>query len=127
MADKKRTFTILASEIGFNGGDYKSDSPKSAARKAAKRLFQLVNKDAAYHKFKRLESIKFILREKTSGSDKKTYFYESTVEELKEPIFIKVKDPSNKDADAQGYIQYPITKEVKVSSCPQAHFDHTQH
>ena len=128
MSDnKKRSFTIQASEIGFQGGDYKSSSPWSAAKKASKRLFQLVEKDPAFKDFKKLDTIKFILREKTQGSDKKSYFYEGSVEELKEPIYIKVKAPGSKDADADGYVKYPVTKEVQVATCPQHHFDHIQH
>lgn len=128
MADnKKRTFTIQASEIGYKGGEYKSSSPWSAAKKASKRLFQLIEKEPAYKDFKKLASVKFILREKTQGSDKKSYFYEGTVEELKEPIYIKVKAPDSKDADAAGYVKYPITKEIQVATCPQHHFDNMHH
>lgn len=126
MADKKRSFTIQASEIGFTGGDYKSSSPWSAAKKASKRLFQLVEKEEAYKEFKKLETIKFILREKTMGSEKKSYFYEGSVTELKEPIYIKVKAPNSKNADTDGYVKYPITKEIQVATCPQHHFDQMQ-
>jgi flagellar basal body rod protein FlgC len=126
-ADKKRSFTIQGSDITFEGGNYKGDTPKAAARKAAKRLFALAkDKNSPYHKYHNLVTIKFILREKTRGSDKKTYFYEANVHELKgdEIKYIKVKSPDSEDADEQGYVQYPVTKEIKVATCTEPHFSH---
>jgi hypothetical protein len=122
--DKKRTFTIQASEIGFVGGEYKSDSPSKAAKKAAKRIFQLVSKVDEYKKYASRDSLKFILREKTTGSEKKTYFYETSVKNLKSPKYIKVKAPGNADADEEGFVKYPITKEIKVSACSESHVSH---
>jgi hypothetical protein len=125
---KKRTFTIQGSEITFKGGSYKGDSPKTAAKKAARRLFALIDdKNSPYHRYSHLSTIKFILREKTRGSDKSTYFYEANMHELKgkDVKYIKIKDPSNPEADEDGYIQYPITKDIKIASCPEPHFPHS--
>ncbi len=124
MSNTKRTFTIQASEIGFSGGEYKSDIPSKAAKKAANRLFELVSKNDAYKKFSDLTSIKFILREKSKGSDKKTFFYDATKKDLRSPKYIRVKAPDNKDADENGYIKYPIHKEIKVATCSQSHVAH---
>lgn len=125
--DKKRSFTIQGSDITFEGGNYKGDTPKGAARKAAKRLFSLVKDEKSpYHKYSRLTTIKFILREKTRGSEKKTYFYEANIHELTGDAikYIKVKSPESEGADEDGYIKYPITKEIKVATCAEPRFDH---
>ena len=93
----KRSFTIQASEIGFTGGVYKSDLPSTASKKAAKRLFQLIeDKSGPYHsKFGNLTKVKFILREKTQGSPKKTFFYDAEKKNLTSPKIIKLKAPTN--------------------------------
>jgi hypothetical protein len=115
--DKKRTFTIESSVIGFTGGSYKSDSPLKAGKKAAKRLFQLIEKEEEYKKFASRDSLKFVLREKTRGSDKKTFYYETSLEDLKTPKVITVKAPKSPAADANGMVKYTVTKEIKVASC----------
>lgn len=125
--DKKRSFTIQGSEIAFKGGDYKGDTPKGAAKKAAKRLFALTrDKESPFHRYARLTTIKFILREKTRGSDKKTYFYEANLHELKgdDIKYVKVHSPDSELADEEGNIKYPITKEIKVATCAEPHFNH---
>lgn len=126
-SEKKRTFTIQGSDITFKGGDYKGDTPKVAAKKAAKRLFALArDRKSPYHRYAHLSTIKFILREKTQGSDKKTYFYEANIHELTGDAikYIKVKSPDSEEADEDGYIKYPITKEIKVATCAEPHFNH---
>lgn len=115
--DKKRSFTIQSSEIGFAGGDYKSDAPGKAAKKAAKRLFKLIETVEEYKKFASHDKIKFFLREKTRGSDKKVYVYETSVEDLKTPKVIMVKAPDSPQADENGLVKYTVTKEIKVSTC----------
>lgn len=117
MSDKKRTFTIQASEIGFTGGEYKSDLPSKAAKKAAKRIFALAAKDAAFKKFSDRKTLWFVLREKTRGSDKKVFFYKGLVQDLKNPKFVMVKAPGNADADDKGMIKYAVTKEIKIAVC----------
>jgi hypothetical protein len=120
----KRTFTIQASEIGFTGGEYKSDIPSKAAKKAGKRIFKLVSEVEEYKKFASKESIKFILREKSRGSEKKTYFYEASIKNLKSPKYIEVKAPGNAAADKNGMVKYAVTKEVKVQTCSESHVNH---
>lgn len=119
----KRTFTIQASEIGFVGGVYKSDLPSKASKKAAKRLFQLVSdKDGPYHgKYADITKVKFILREKTVGSDKKTFFYEAEKKDLATPQVIKVKAPQNPKADADGFVTYEVTKKIAVKAFAETH------
>lgn len=117
MSDKKRTFTIQASEIGFSGGDYKSDLPSKAAKKAAKRVFALAAKDASYKKFDSKKTLWFVLREKTRDSEKKVSFYKGMIQDLKNPKFIMVKSPGNADADEKGMIKYAVTKEIKIAVC----------
>jgi hypothetical protein len=115
--DKKRTFTIQSSEIGFAGGNYKSDAPGKAAKKAAKRIFNLIETVPEYHKFASHGIIKFFLREKTQGSDKKVYVYETSVEKLKTPKVVMVKSPNSPSADENGMVKYTVSKEIKVSTC----------
>lgn len=119
----KRTFTIQASEIGFVGGVYKSDLPSKASKKAAKRLFELVgDKNGPYHsKFGGINKVKFILREKTLGSDKKTFFYEAEKKDLATPKIVKVKAPKNPKADAEGFITYEVTKKIAVKAYAESH------
>lgn len=115
--DKKRSFTIQSSEIGFTGGDYKSDAPGKAAKKAAKRLFKLIETVDEYKSFASHDKIKFFLREKTRGSDKKVYVYETSVHDLKTPKVIMVKAPNSPEADDKGMVKYTVTKEIKVTTC----------
>jgi hypothetical protein len=90
-ADGKRNFTIAGSDIEFEGGKYRISSkgtPAGAARKAAKSLFRMVeNKDNApewkkYSSYKNHKTIKFILRETTQDSNKKSYYYEAKVQHI---------------------------------------------
>jgi hypothetical protein len=117
VQDKKRSFTIESSVIGFTGGSYKSDSPSKAAKKAAKRLFQLVEKVEEYKKFSTHKTLKFVLREKTRGSQKPTFYYETSVTDLKTPKIVMVKSPNSAAADENGMVKYTVTKEIKVASC----------
>jgi len=111
MSSGKRHFVVAASEVGFNGGLYKSKSPISAAKKAAKVLLRMIeNKDhnPEWHKFDHFKgkTVKFILRESTQGSAKKSYFYEASLVHLKEP---KIIQRDGKDI--------AITKQVIVKTC----------
>jgi hypothetical protein len=124
----KRTFTIQASEIGFTGGVYKSDLPSKASKKAAKRLFELIeDKNGPYHsKFSNLTKVKFILREKTQSSQKKTFFYEAEKQNLSSPKIVKVKAPTNPKADADGFITYTVTKKIQVKAYAETHHNFQQ-
>lgn len=117
VKDTKRSFTIQSSEIGFSGGEYKSDIPSKAAKKAAKRIFKLIATNDDYKKFASSDTIKFLLREKTRGSEKKSYYYETSIKDLKEPKIIMVKSPNSANADKNGMVQYTVTKEIVVSTC----------
>lgn len=116
----KRTFTIQASEIGFSGGHYKSDLPSKASKKAAKRLFELIDTSNTYKSFDG-KKIKFILRETTKGTEKKTFFYEAEKKNLSTPKIIKLKVPNNPKADADGYITYQVTKKIDVKAFAENH------
>lgn len=119
-ADKKRKFTIAGSDIGFEGGLYKSDSagtPVSAARKAAAVLFRMIenkNKNPKfnkYHSFAHHKGIKFIIRETTRGSTKESYYYEAVAHPLKTPKVIK-----------RGDQEIVVTKRIEVKAhLPSAH------
>ena len=95
--EKKRYFTIAGSDIGFEGGRYKTDksgSPISAARKAASVLFRMIEnkqknpKYNKYHAFAHYKGIKFIIREQTQNSSKESFYYEAVSHPLKEPRVI---------------------------------------
>lgn len=117
VKDTKRSFTIQSSEIGFSGGEYKSDIPSKAAKKAAKRIFKLIATEDGYKQYASRETIKFLLREKTRGSEKKSYYYETSIKDLKQPKIIMVKAPNSANADKNGMVQYTVTKEIVVSTC----------
>ena len=65
-------YTIIGSEIGYIGGNYKNDKPLLAANKAGKALFKKLE-DVKYVKYKNKKSIKFVLKNK---KDKINYCYE---------------------------------------------------
>lgn len=79
------TYTIAGSGIGYSGGNYKSDSPIAAAKKAGRQLFRKINNDREYQKYKNKSDIKFILRQKASGVPGKTFGYMVTQKKLKSP------------------------------------------
>lgn len=120
----KRVFTIQASEIGFTGGDYKSDIPSKAAKKAGRRIFKEIKESNAYKQYASHDSIKFILREKTLDSDKKTFFYEASMKNLAKPKYIEIHSPNNANADKNGIVKYAVTKEIKIATCSENHVNH---
>lgn len=87
-----RSFKISGSDIGFEGGRYKSDAgPKKAAQRAGSALFKAIaNKQdkpeyRKYKKFQEHKIIKFILTESTQGSKKESKYYEASKIPLKTP------------------------------------------
>lgn len=66
MEDGKRSFTIEDSSVDVTGGRYISKTPAAAAKKAAHQLF----KAKPGHK-----SIKIVIKETTSASAHKFYYY----------------------------------------------------
>jgi len=84
-------YTIIGSEIGYIGGNYKNDKPLLAANKAGKALFKKLE-DVKYIKYKNRKSIKFIIKMKDRNGPGKTYSYQVIKEKLKKPILIKVKN-----------------------------------
>lgn len=117
-----RNFTVENSEIGFEGGIYKAASPMSAGRKAGRMLFSMIKygsmyeadskkhakyaKYAAFAKFAKKQKVKFVLRETTADSAKKTFTYEVTQEKLKEPVIVK-----------RGDIEIKIERKFNIRSC----------
>lgn len=73
----RRSFTVQSSSISKEGGTYISTAPLNAAKKAARQLF---NKSTSNSK-----TIRFVLREMTRGSAKKTYKYVATKKKLRTP------------------------------------------
>lgn len=94
-----RSFTVQGSEFGVTGGTYHSKTPSAAAKKAARIL--LKSKPSA-------KSVKFILREATRGSAKKSYFYEAFVHHLDTPIVVN-----------RGGVEITIKKQLKLRTCQQ--------
>ena len=85
-----RTFTIQGSGLKYNGGRYKSDEVQSAAKKAATQLFRKLSLPE-YRMHKHKTQIKFILRETTKGSEKKTFYYIGERSELSKPLILTIK------------------------------------
>lgn len=80
-----KSFKILGSGIGFEGGRYVAPSVSVAAKRAGTKLFQKAMKSA---EFANKKTIKFIVGETTSGSKKKTYAYEVKRMTLEKPKVI---------------------------------------
>lgn len=90
--DNTHYFKISGSEIGFEGGRYKSSGGhKKAATKAASSLFRNIENKSnkpefrKYKKFADHKVIKFILTETTQGSKKESKYYEATKIPFKTP------------------------------------------
>ena len=122
MSEKKRTFTIQGSDLGYEGGRYKGTEPSQAARKAAKQLFRMVEnkgKKAAWKKYERFSNfkvLKFILREASRGSNKATHYYEAKVVPLSEPKVIK-----------RNGVEITVTKTIHVKTCEPERFATVAH
>ena len=97
-----RTFTVQGSDFGVTGGVYKSSTPAAAAKKASRILFKSAKTG--------VKSIKFILRETTHDSKKKTYFYEAFINYLNEPKVIN-----------RSGVDITITKEIRIKTCGEHH------
>lgn len=130
MSSNTRTFTIQGSDIGFQGGVYKSTtSPVVAARKASNMLFRMIQhgvqytsnpseykkyKDMAkYANYKNQKTIKILLRETTRNGTGKSYYYEATMKKLDEPVII------NRNGK-----EIRVDKKVDVKVCKDPHDHH---
>lgn len=67
-SDDCKTFKIMGSGIGFEGGRYVAKGFAQAAKRAGSKLFA---RAMASSEYKNKSSIKFILAESTRGADKK--------------------------------------------------------
>lgn len=134
MSDKSsnaRTFTVQGSDIGFQGGVYRSTTtPVAAARKAATILFRMIQHGvlyssdhvqhikyknmAKYAQFKNQKTIKILLRETTRNGTGKSYYYEATMQKLEDPVII------NRNGK-----EIRVDKKVDVKVCKDPH-DHHQ-
>jgi hypothetical protein len=99
------TFTIVGSEIGYGGGNYKNEQPGQAAKKAGKALFKKLTL-RKYAKYKNRPTIKFILRMRDRHSAGKTYSYMVTRVKLAKPLLIK-----------KGPIEYEVKYDYKIETC----------
>lgn len=105
----ERHFTIQGSDIGFAGGSYKASAPYNAAKKAARALFKKAETDSAFSRYKNTKAIKFLLRETTQGSEKKSFYYDGNMVKLSPPKVIVRKG-----------VEIEITREVKIKTCRDA-------
>jgi hypothetical protein len=85
-----KSFKILGSGIGFKGGRYIAENRMTAAKRAGSKLYNKIDNDPNYEKFKNKSSIKFILGEITQGSDKKTTAFEVRRTKLVTPKTVKI-------------------------------------
>lgn len=118
----ERHFTIEQSDIGFVGGYYKGSSPVSAGRKAGHMLFKVAkygklykedsNKYARYAKYEKFagfaskQKLRFVVRETTADSKKKSFTYEVSQEKLKDPIIVK-----------RGDVEIKIERKFAIKAC----------
>jgi hypothetical protein len=107
-----RSFTVAGSSIGFEGGKYISVSPSSAAKKAATRMFSLTKTGRKFSNHKSEDSIKFILRETTRGSEHKTYFYDAYKHKYDEPQVRTIPSPN-------GPVEIKYEYTIKIRACQE--------
>jgi hypothetical protein len=85
-----RSFQVFGSGIGYispTSSYYKGKEPGIVAKKFGSMLFRLINDEKSdYYKYRDQSSIKFIMREKTKGSDKATFYYKAERIELPTPV-----------------------------------------
>lgn len=82
---EKRTFKIIASDVGFVSPPtqyFTGKYPSSVAKKFGTKLFKLFKKD----------KIKVLMKETTRGSKKKIYKYALTFQEFDEPVEREIND-----------------------------------
>lgn len=86
----KRTFTVVGTGVkGVSGGRYVSRDPTSAARKAGRQIYKKLSEYQIKSRIKNGKpSIKFILRETTRDSLKKTFSYTVERKTLLEPVLV---------------------------------------
>lgn len=102
-----RNFKVAGSGIDFEGGQYRSATPMEAAKKAGSNLFRRMENNTKYKRYRnKRSSIKFILRETTRGSDKKSYYYEVKRTKKQTPVTYKIGDKV-----------ITVTWDYMVSSC----------
>lgn len=127
MAKKpERNFTVQGSDLGFTGGLYTGKTPLAAAKKAGTKLFQAIDHGVKFHedskkfakykdhaeyaKYSQQKSVKFLLRETTQGSKKKSYFYEVTQNKFDEPKIVN-----------RGGVQISVSRQIAVRACNESH------
>lgn len=89
--DTKKNYCVSGSSIGFEGGNYRSNTPSAAAKKAVRIMFSKIKDDKAYVKHKNVKQITFILRLKSkTKKDIKYYAYTGTQKKLTTPKKIKI-------------------------------------
>lgn len=108
----KRYWRIAGSGIEFEGGRFAGSSPSIIAGKAAKSLWSKIDNVSKYKRYSKRTSIKFIIRETTRGSEKKSYSYEASREKLAKPIEYKFKTDMGERTVVQKY-------KYTVKECPE--------
>jgi hypothetical protein len=86
--DVCKSFKILGSGIGYKGGRYIAVNKGVAAKRAGRKLFQKIDNNPEYKKFKNKTSIKFILGNTTRGEPNSTCAYIVSRTLLEKPISI---------------------------------------
>ena len=83
---------MVGAGIPSTGGRYIAKTFGIAAKRAGSKLYNKVNNDAGFAKFKNKNSIKLILQETTKGAGKKTKAFEVFRIKLDKPIVVKIKE-----------------------------------
>jgi len=113
-SEVKRNFAVEGSSIGFRGGHYTGTTPAQAAKKAGKALFQRVDKNPHFRRYKNAKSVKVMLRETTRTSTHEEFYYEIFRVEKKNPV---------KRTIAGVEVEYKF--DYHTSACTK--FNHTVH
>lgn len=101
MSSDNRSFTIVRSDVGIDGGRYTGKAPYNVAAKVARSLFSAIKG----HKNQPHE-IRFTIRETTEGSTKKEFTYIGMKKRLHKAIVVK-----------RGDVEITIHHKYHVKSC----------
>ena len=112
MKEGDRSFTIAGSGIGYEGGRYiisANEGPLQAARRAATKLFSKLKKPQ-FKAHANKTTIKFIMRETTSGAPNKTTRVYIAKRKLR-------SEPLERRDKASGKLLYTVLYDYDVKAC----------
>lgn len=89
-----RSFKIEGSSIGYEGSAFVSATPGGAAKKAARKMYKLIQNDSSFSRYKSDKLVQIIIRETTLGSKNGLFAYDAYKEKLAQPVERKLPNGS---------------------------------